>query len=134
MAKKLDWILEIMVFEHILDLPSAYGKIHSLLKNGGKFCLIFQDEGRLLDPNFDQPVDFENTGNGVIVSKVVSFFGTTYNLLRPTNTYIKTAEENGFILEKHLPLFPSESLCRAIPRYKNSKGKPIRHLLVLVKK
>jgi 2-polyprenyl-3-methyl-5-hydroxy-6-metoxy-1,4-benzoquinol methylase len=134
LKEEFDSIFAVMVFEHIGDIVGAYKKIRSLLRDGGLFYLIFQDMDYLKDPRYSSPVDFEEMGGGTTVVKVQSKkFGTIYDLLRTPESYIESARQAKLVIEKHVPLFPSEKLCREIPKYLTLKHMPFRHLLILRK-
>lgn len=134
LKEEFDAVFAVMVFEHLADLSKAYEKIRSLLKKGGSFYLIFQDLEYLKDPRYSSPISFEEGEDGTVVARVQSpRFGTVYDLLRTPERYIESAEQSGFILEKHKPLFPDDELCKMIPKYVTLRERPFRHLLILRK-
>lgn len=131
---EFDTAFAIMVFEHLSDILNAYTKVRSLLKDGGLFYVIFQDLDYLRDPRHSNPVDFEEGEDGTIAVRVQSQrFGTVYDLLRTPDYHIKVAQQAGFSIEKHIPLFPSEQLCQKVPKYSNLKDRAFRQLLILKK-
>lgn len=59
--------------------------------------------------------------------------GTLYDILRPIEQYIGAAENNGFLLEKHVALKPTKSHIESEPRYLPFTNSPICHLLIFKK-
>lgn len=122
----------VMVFEHIENLGGAFRKISSLIKPGGMFFTIVADKTTFTTPRHDYEITAEelNGEAAVLRTRRPSGYGTTYDIVRPIEHFVETAQTNGFQLERHTPMLPTEELIQQAPKYKLFKDRPLTHLLV----
>lgn len=131
--KKFDVVTSVMVFEHILDINRAFEKINQFLKPKGSFYLIVGDKKYNLTQRFDYELDVVELDNDTSVAKTVRPVGVLYDILRSLQSYINAGNNNGFSVEKHVELKPTEAFIQADPKYGQFKDIPICHLLIFSK-
>lgn len=131
--RTFDLAVSVLVFEHIADPGKAFGKIRSFLTDGGSFFLICSDIGVFSAPRFDVTVEFEELGNGERAARTTYPLGVLYDVLRPLENYVHYAARVGLMLERHVPLYPTEALLKAAPRYERFNKQAFVHLLIFRK-
>jgi len=129
-----DAAISVMVFEHIPDLTEAFKKVCAFLKPGGKFYLIAADKSYAVTPRFDYKLEIVDIGDGEVVVKTIRPLGALYDVLRPTDSYVKTAEIQGLVLEKKIEIKPTQTLMELSPKYLDFLEIPMSHLFVFRKK
>ncbi len=131
LKETFDAAISVMVFEHIIDIEKAFLKIRSLLNPKGILYLIVADIQYHKSPRFNYVVEKMEVDSDTIVVKTTRPLGTLYDILRPLQSYIQTAEKSGFRLEKHIELKPTKKFISLEPKYAQFATIPICHLLVL---
>jgi 2-polyprenyl-3-methyl-5-hydroxy-6-metoxy-1,4-benzoquinol methylase len=125
--KKFDIAVSIMVFEHIWDIDEAFQKIAGLLKDNGKFYLIFGDKDFHILNRPKAEVDVQPISDNIVSTKTIRPTGTMYDIFRSTNLYIDTAQKTGFKIFKQVGLISPQ------PKHSFYGEKPICHLLICKK-
>jgi SAM-dependent methyltransferase len=128
--KKFDIAIAVMVFEHIIDLHSAFAKIAKLLHSKGSFYLIAGDKEYHTTPRFGYELDVEELESDVVVARVRRSYGLLYDILRPISHFIEAGEQTGFMLNKHIELKPTQSFLKLESRYSKFKDTALAHLFV----
>lgn len=132
---KYDDAISVMVFEHIGVIADAFKKINHLLVSGGRFYFIVADKKYHGTPRFDYSIESQEQGEGVVAIKTIRprTSGVLYDVLRPLDSYINAAKENGFVLDNHIELIPTENYMKEAPKVAQFAGVPICHLLIFSK-
>lgn len=122
--KKFDVAVCVMVFEHVSNIDLAFSKISRLLKERGRLYLIVGDMEFCIQSRPGAEVDAQPLPGGGYATKTVRPNGVMFDIFRPLESYIASAESNG------LKLIAQNGLVSNSERHKASAGKPISHLLV----
>ncbi len=130
-----DVIIAVMVFEHIDNILNALDKINSMLTADGTFALIVANKEYHLMPRFDYKIESQNLEDGEVVIKTIRphGIGTLYDILRPLENYLSSANKKGFKLEKHIELKPTDDLIKTEPKYTQFAHMSIHHLMIFKK-
>lgn len=128
-----DVAIAMMVFEHIHDLNIAFGKINKLLKPNGTLYTVIGDKKYFTTERFDYNLKIEDIGNHESVVAAHRYFGLMHDIARPVSNYINAARKSNFKLLKRAPFVPTDRLMQIAPKYKQFKGKPLSHILILKK-
>jgi len=132
-TEKYQAAASVMVFEHISNLPEAFAKISKILATDGRLYLVVADRNYSLTPRFDYDMVIANNEDGSAVVKTTRPLGVIYDILRPLEDYIAAAGQQGFILEKSVPLLPNKVLISKESKYQEFSDHAIAHLLILKK-
>jgi SAM-dependent methyltransferase len=132
---KYDAAIAVMVFEHIGDIDGAFKKINQLLSSKGRFYLIVANKGYFMMPRFDFSIESQEQGEGVVAIKTVRprTSGVLYDVLRPLDNYVAAAKKNGFALDKHVGLLPTETYIKAVPKVAQFDDIPVGDFLIFSK-
>ncbi|MBL8031089.1 MAG: methyltransferase domain-containing protein [Candidatus Doudnabacteria bacterium] len=124
---KFDVAICIMVFEHIPDIDVALSRVSQLLNEKGRFYLIVGDMECFIQSIPGAEVDAQPLPEGGYATKTIRPNGTMFDIFRPLENYITSAQFNG------LKLVDEKGLVSTSEQHKSMDGKPICHLLVLEK-
>lgn len=122
--KKFDVAISVMVFEHISDIDPAFRKVSQLLKKKSKFYFIVGDLNFHIQSRPEAEVDAQPLPEGGYATKTVRPTGTMFDVFRPLDNYIQSAESNS------LRLIDQKGLVSTSERHKTIGNKPICHLLI----
>jgi len=132
-SRLFDAVTTVMVFEHIEDISSAFKKIGTMLASHGVLYLIVGDKQYHITPRYGYKLKVVDIGNDAVVMETTRPLGVMYDILRPLNHYLETAQKNLFSLENHVELKPTEAFMNSEPKYRAFAGNPICHLLIFKK-
>lgn len=128
--RKFDVAVAVMVFEHIIDLDSAFIQVAAMLNPGGILYLIAGDKEYQTTPRFGYELDVEEVGNSVVIVRVKRKYGLLYDILRPTSHFDKAGKQAGFVVRKHIGMKPTKKFLEAEPKYKQFKDIVLTHLFM----
>jgi 2-polyprenyl-3-methyl-5-hydroxy-6-metoxy-1,4-benzoquinol methylase len=127
LEKKFDVAISIMVFEHILDIDSAFQKISNLLNKNGRFYFIFGDKDFFTTTRPEAKVEIQTISENSVSTKTTRPTGVMYDIIRSKDIYFASLQKSDFRLVSDIGLFSEQS------RHSFHKLKPICHLLILEK-
>jgi SAM-dependent methyltransferase len=122
-------VTAIMVFEHMHPLEPQFRKLHALTHPGSQLFVIMADKGNFLTQRTDYAFERQEVDPDTVVIRAVRTYGVLHDVVRPTQTLVSAAEQQGFALTLHQPLAPDEALRQAVSRYQGREHEPICHLL-----
>ena len=128
--EKFDAAVAVMVFEHIANVTEALIKIKSLLSLGGIFYLITSDKDYYTKQRSGYQIDTEQVDENTVSVKTTRESGIMYDVVRPIDWYITTAERVGLHLHKHIGMKPTKTFIDRLPKYAMFKDQNIAHLLI----
>lgn len=122
-------VTSLMSLVHIEDLDVAFGKINELLERGGEFQTIVPDFDHQRRPRHGYQIAVEEIDHDEYVIAVERPSGILVDLVRRTSKYEDCARKHGARLIEDIPMVPTENLMAALPRFRESAGIPLTHLL-----
>lgn len=128
-----DIITIVMVFEHIKDPLKAFKKIKSLLKSSGLAYIIVADFDYFQKPKYNYQIIIKKIKENEVVVATKRHYGLLADMIRPLESYTNAARRAGLYLKKHIKMKYTKKMIEAIPRYKESKGLAVTHLLIFGK-
>lgn len=131
--KQFDVIICIMVFEHILDIETAFEKISKLLSSNGRLFVITGDFNKFVKPRFGYTVEREIIEDEIVATKTNygERMGVLYDINRTPNKYVETALNHNLKLAIYKPIQPPQWLLEEQTKYMQFSGNSIFHLYVL---
>lgn len=127
--RKFDVILSVMSLTHIADIDGAFKKIASLLSSEGKFFAIVPDHDHFKRPRGGYEIQFEEVDKDEYVTLVKRPHGTLADIIRRIGKYKTAALAAGMNLEEDVHMKPTKNLIKKAPRFKESRGVIMTHLL-----
>lgn len=132
-TQDFDVAIAIMSFEHVLDLEEVFVKVHSFLRPGGLLCIMSYDfEYAQMVRKGREPV-VKPLGEGIAVMKAMHDFGELTDIIRTPQRVITDAKQQGFILQKQVPMIPSAELIAEEPSRKAFEGMALTQLYIFKK-
>ncbi len=119
----------LMSLVHIANLDAAFRKIGCLLEPGGEFLTIVPNYDHHRRPRHGYQMKIEEIDSDQYVVAVTRPHGTLVDIIRRINKYTVAAEKSNLRLVEDIPMVPSEKLMEKAPRFRESAGIPMTHLL-----
>ncbi|HTE57480.1 MAG TPA: class I SAM-dependent methyltransferase [Verrucomicrobiae bacterium] len=129
--ESFDLVSMIMSTEHLADLEDAFLRSRLLLRASSMLLVVAGDYDAFRAPRFDYTIteEIKQPGKEAVVRvERPSSFGTTTDILRTVDYWSETAEESGFKVADHQPVFADDQLVEAIPKYEIYKETPVMQL------
>jgi SAM-dependent methyltransferase len=116
------------VANHLEDLTKSFKSLVGVIKQGGIFVITIPDF-EYVKKNRLSEAEVETIADDMFVAAIPREFGTSYDIYRTTETYIKAAEQAGFELIEQTSMIPTDGLMIGYPRFKEFKGQSISQML-----
>jgi SAM-dependent methyltransferase len=127
--EKFDLIIFLLSLEHIPNLDLVFSKSKSLLNEDGKILLITLDKKYKETPRYGYKLDIENIDEDVSLVSADRNGEKMVSIVRSVRFFEKTADKNGFALEKIIEIKPTESFISEVPKYGEFRDTTISHLM-----
>ena len=110
---KFNTIICIAVFEHIIDMDSAFLKISSLLEDGGTFYLMVADfkynnTTRVNSRGFEIVTETQKIDDDTVATKTHYDDGLIYDILRKLKSVTNSADRFGLKLIKNIDMLSAD--------------------------
>jgi len=131
--KKYDVVISVMTLGHIKNLNSAFKKMASLTKENGTIIIIVAAYEYFTKQREGWKLKVEDLKPGECAIQITSGKRKIAEIVREIKVYEQIAKKAGFTIEDSLPMVPTDSMMKDVPRLASHKGKPITYILRLRK-